>query len=401
MGVLKTSPYPKVQMATLKKAGFQFNYKKIIKRSTVQPKKFSGYFDVEDTEDLLHKEDKKKDQLQFTCNVFELPVNTALRANMGSIIVNKEIKGNTPQLMHENNIFFHVDDHQDIEPAMSSDIEGVDSLLDYVTADDDTPVTTKGKMVHLDQIILLEGSPLKGKQNTIVQKNTLPTLIDLNGLTDDSITMLDSSIKVDKPMIQMQHFKEYEPTFLDSTDSLVANLSQSTVFKEGIQLIDTSSDEFEDIEIDKKNIAKMKWPTGMGPCRFCEEEIITNFDKRNKSLKPIYAKELHGQWHRGCFKCSDCSIKLDRHNQCYVYDDEPYCQLHYHEHNGSLCNICQGIIEGECLENHKRERFHIKCMECYVCNTLITNDYTLINGTVPICKEHDLETLAEQGIFEL
>ncbi|CAB4256258.1 hypothetical protein, no similarity [Maudiozyma barnettii] len=412
MGVLKTSPYPKAQVASLKRAGLQFHFKKIIKRSTIQPKKFSGYFEYENAEDLLPtvEQTSKEHDLPFAYDLFESQENAALRANMGSIIVERDTMEGTPppspplltmKKMQKNNIFFQTDSNK-VDAGLKKDLDGVDSLVDYVTADDHTPITAKGTLVDLSRCILQEGSPLNRKQKTVINENIVPTLMDPTGLTDESITMLDAGMTVEEPTIPFQNFKGYEPIFLDSTESLVANLSQSTVLPEGIQS-DISHNTTTTSSSTRSNINdNVEWPTGTGPCRFCHEEIVTTEPfEQNRPKRPIYAEELHGQWHRSCFKCTDCSKTLDRHNQCYVYEDEPYCQLHYHEHNGSLCNICHGIVEGECLENHKNERFHMACMQCYVCNTLITRGYTLINDTIPICKEHNLETLAEQGIFEV
>ncbi|QLQ81975.1 hypothetical protein HG537_0G02290 [Torulaspora globosa] len=135
-----------------------------------------------------------------------------------------------------------------------------------------------------------------------------------------------------------------------------------------------------------------KFPPGEGPCRACGEDVLTKgvFSKR--------ANELSGQWHRECFKCLNCAIKFNKKIPCYILDDQPYCQQHYHEKNGSICQVCQGFIEGECLENDRTERFHVHCLTCFLCETRITNDYFIYNGELPLCNAHDIETLLRDGL---
>ncbi|QLL34858.1 hypothetical protein HG536_0H02330 [Torulaspora globosa] len=135
-----------------------------------------------------------------------------------------------------------------------------------------------------------------------------------------------------------------------------------------------------------------KFPPGEGPCRACGEEVHSRgiFSKR--------ANELSGQWHRDCFRCLTCNVKFNKKMPCYILDDQPYCQQHYHERNGSICQVCQGFIEGECLENDRTERFHVHCLTCFLCETRITSDYFIYNGELPLCSEHDIEALLRDGL---
>lgn len=137
---------------------------------------------------------------------------------------------------------------------------------------------------------------------------------------------------------------------------------------------------------------EFKYPPGEGPCRACGLEVT---GKRMFSKKE---NELSGQWHRECFKCIECGIKFNKHVPCYILGDEPYCQKHYHEENHSICKVCSNFIEGECLENDKVERFHVDCLNCFLCKTAITNDYYIFNGEIPLCGNHDMEALLKEGI---
>ncbi|SCW02195.1 LAFE_0F01068g1_1 [Lachancea fermentati] len=136
-----------------------------------------------------------------------------------------------------------------------------------------------------------------------------------------------------------------------------------------------------------------KFPPGQGPCRTCGLEVTT---------KRVYSKnenELSGQWHRPCFKCIVCDLQFSKKVPCYILDDEPYCQQHYHETNNSICGICNGFIEGECLENDRSERFHVDCLRCFRCQSPIREDYFLFNE-LPLCANHDIEALLAEGIDE-
>lgn len=134
------------------------------------------------------------------------------------------------------------------------------------------------------------------------------------------------------------------------------------------------------------------YPPGEGPCRLCHKEIL---GKRVFSKKD---NELSGQWHRNCFKCTKCFIKLNKSTPCYILNDQPYCRQHYHEENHSICQVCLKFIEGECLENDNMERFHIDCLKCFICKKIIENDYFIFNDEVPICANHDLDMLVENGL---
>ena len=143
------------------------------------------------------------------------------------------------------------------------------------------------------------------------------------------------------------------------------------------------------------NEPEIKYPPGEGPCRLCGKEITE---------KGVFSKkenELSGQWHRNCFRCTSCSIKFNKKVPCYILNDKPYCQQHYHEENHSICQVCSRFIEGECLENDNMERFHIDCLKCFICKKIIENDYFIFNDEVPICADHDMDTLIENGLASL
>ncbi|CAH2353615.1 hypothetical protein CLIB1423_11S03752 [[Candida] railenensis] len=129
-------------------------------------------------------------------------------------------------------------------------------------------------------------------------------------------------------------------------------------------------------------LAEMHLP-GKGPCRTCFRSVLSN---GSGSQKAIFSKtgELSGQWHRSCFECSyeTCSIKFKKGIQCYALNDNPYCHIHYHELNNTLCQHCKDGIEGECIENELGQKWHLRCLSCYHCGKGIQEDYYLVNGEV-------------------
>lgn len=127
----------------------------------------------------------------------------------------------------------------------------------------------------------------------------------------------------------------------------------------------------------------MKTPPGQGKCRGCGEEV-EKFAKGSKKAVFSRTGELSGQWHRGCFSCSytGCDVTFNKHTSCYVLLDNAFCNHHYHLLNGTLCQSCHTGIEGECIENEMRQKWHLDCLKCNTCHTHIKNDYFLINGEV-------------------
>ncbi|CCF59436.1 hypothetical protein KAFR_0H00270 [Kazachstania africana CBS 2517] len=144
--------------------------------------------------------------------------------------------------------------------------------------------------------------------------------------------------------------------------------------------------------VQEKQERTEKYPPGEGPCRLCGLEVT------GRRLFSKKAGELSGQWHRDCFRCIKCRTKFNKATPCYILDDKPYCQQHYHEENNSICGICSKFIEGECLENDNHERFHVNCLTCFRCRKPITNDYFIFNGEIALCSNHDIESLLKTGL---
>ncbi|KAK0890674.1 hypothetical protein LTR02_014541 [Friedmanniomyces endolithicus] len=118
-------------------------------------------------------------------------------------------------------------------------------------------------------------------------------------------------------------------------------------------------------------------PTTTKPtCRGCRHPIA------GKSVKAADGR-LTGRWHKPCFRCVTCAQPFTTVD-FYVWGNEPYCEQHYHEANGSLCEGCGGNIEGG--------KFHPGCFRCCECRVVLAEDYFEIGGRV-FCERDALAAM--------
>lgn len=369
-----TTDISSVHTAKARHIAFPFHARSIIKRTVVAPRRFSAQSSTaEDPEEIAAQ--------AAPTDVFALPNATALRTNMGSIIIPAQnpVSPAPPTLapMRESNIFFNFERRGSASTAASP---APSALSVYITADEQSPLARLGAATAASARASA-ASPLCRKAAGAPAAVALAPLdtdtsasLSAASLSrsDDSTMVVSTPEDTGTPQGKAQPVLGLTTQFLDSADSLVENTGDSPAV----------------------------WPTGTGPCRVCGGAVETRSASGDRTRRAVHAAELHGQWHRGCFTCSDCAQPLSRSQPCYVHGDMPYCGQHYHARNGSLCAICHTGVEGECLENHKHERFHTECLRCYVCRQTIQQQYSLINDTIAICAHHDLQALAEQGVLE-
>ncbi|KAF1933141.1 uncharacterized protein M421DRAFT_88419 [Didymella exigua CBS 183.55] len=126
-------------------------------------------------------------------------------------------------------------------------------------------------------------------------------------------------------------------------------------------------------------------PASKGNCRGCSELIV------GKSVKDSSGR-LGGRYHRSCFVCRTCGDGFPT-AEFYVYDNAPYCEHHYHDLNGSLCNTCNRGIEGQYLQTDRREKFHPRCFTCSTCRIPLSADYYEVGGH-KLCERHGQQAAA-------
>jgi hypothetical protein len=111
-----------------------------------------------------------------------------------------------------------------------------------------------------------------------------------------------------------------------------------------------------------------------GNCKSCGLLI------KGKSISSADGR-LTGRYHKPCFVCSTCQEPFSS-STFYVLDDRPYCELHYHKLNGSLCGSCGRGIEGQYLEDESTVKHHVGCFKCQAagCGMALRNGYFEIAG---------------------
>ncbi|OHW94832.1 LIM1 domain-containing protein [Colletotrichum incanum] len=109
-----------------------------------------------------------------------------------------------------------------------------------------------------------------------------------------------------------------------------------------------------------------------GNCKSCGDAI------KGKSISSADGR-LTGRYHKACFVCTTCREPFSS-AEFYVHNDKPYCELHYHKLNGSLCGTCGRGIEGQYLEDEERVKYHVGCFRCGDCGMSLSNGYFEVNG---------------------
>ncbi|TQS36381.1 hypothetical protein Golomagni_03175 [Golovinomyces magnicellulatus] len=109
-------------------------------------------------------------------------------------------------------------------------------------------------------------------------------------------------------------------------------------------------------------------------CKKCGENIYGKSVSSSGGL-------LTGRYHKECFVCRNCQ-KPFKTATFYVIDNAPYCEIHYHQLNGSICSKCDMGIEGQYVESEYGQKLHPQCLRCSDCNCILRNDYFEINGRV-------------------
>ncbi|KAL7828515.1 hypothetical protein SRHO_G00321490 [Serrasalmus rhombeus] len=89
-------------------------------------------------------------------------------------------------------------------------------------------------------------------------------------------------------------------------------------------------------------------------CGGCARAILEN-----------YISALNSLWHPECFVCRECFTPFVN-GSFFEHDDQPYCEVHYHERRGSLCSGCQKPITGRCI-TAMGKKFHPEHFVCAFC----------------------------------
>lgn len=236
----------------------------------------------------------------------------------------------------------------------------------------EAPVTPATHNSRFDDPVTFDGTP-----------ETIKPLSPKNHRVEEELKNMNFNCKSDTPQSEYSSSSSspVEDNGYEADDAILLRNRPPTEFNPFPKsVIGTGYPTFRDSDLPSKA------PPGQGKCRKCEEEVRPD---AKGSFKAIFSKtgELSGQWHRGCFSCAydDCDVKFSKHVSCYVLLDNAFCQHHYHLLNGTLCLTCNLGIEGECIENELKQKWHVNCLQCSRCTNAITKDYFLINGEI-VCE---------------
>lgn len=116
---------------------------------------------------------------------------------------------------------------------------------------------------------------------------------------------------------------------------------------------------------------------GRNLCGYCNKEISGD----------AYIKALDRVWHPNHFFCSHCGCKFDCDQPFYEYDGKPYCEEDYSRLFGKICRYCNEIITNEYIE--AMDMFwHVQCFNCEVCKeSLNGKTYFCLDGVL-YCEKH-------------
>ena len=121
-----------------------------------------------------------------------------------------------------------------------------------------------------------------------------------------------------------------------------------------------------------------------GDCKACRLPIS------GKSISSADGR-LTGKYHKACFVCTTCSEPFTS-AEFYVHNDQPYCEQHYHQLNGSLCGSCGRGIEGQYLEDEVLMKYHVGCFRCLDCGQSLSEGYFDVDGR-SYCEPHAIRRI--------
>ncbi|XP_048340503.1 leupaxin [Sphaerodactylus townsendi] len=108
---------------------------------------------------------------------------------------------------------------------------------------------------------------------------------------------------------------------------------------------------------------------------YCQRDYLTLFSPKCKGCDlPVldrYLSALNAVWHPECFVCGDCLCSFSN-GAFFELDGKPYCELHFHHHQGTVCQGCGKPIVGRCV-SAMGNKFHPEHFVCAFCLTQLHN----------------------------
>ncbi|XP_068964145.1 leupaxin isoform X1 [Petaurus breviceps papuanus] len=102
---------------------------------------------------------------------------------------------------------------------------------------------------------------------------------------------------------------------------------------------------------------------------YCRKDFLAMFAPRcggcNRPVLENYLSAMDAVWHPECFVCGDCFQAFSTAS-FYELNGQPFCELHYHQRQGTICHGCEQPITGRCVSamGHKFHPEHFVCAFC-------------------------------------
>ncbi|KAF7236012.1 Leupaxin [Varanus komodoensis] len=108
---------------------------------------------------------------------------------------------------------------------------------------------------------------------------------------------------------------------------------------------------------------------------YCQKDFQALFSPKCRGCdRPVmnqYLSAMNAVWHPECFVCGDCFCSFDS-GSFFELNGRPYCELHYHQRQGTVCQGCGKPIVGRCV-SAMGYKFHPEHFVCAFCLTQLHN----------------------------
>ncbi|XP_064369364.1 leupaxin isoform X3 [Dromaius novaehollandiae] len=102
---------------------------------------------------------------------------------------------------------------------------------------------------------------------------------------------------------------------------------------------------------------------------YCRHDFLAMFAPKCQGCgRPVtddYLSALQGVWHPECFVCADC-LSCFAGGSFFELEGRPYCELHFHQRQGSVCHGCGRPVAGRCISAAGR-KYHPEHFVCAYC----------------------------------
>ncbi|XP_008109014.2 leupaxin [Anolis carolinensis] len=108
---------------------------------------------------------------------------------------------------------------------------------------------------------------------------------------------------------------------------------------------------------------------------YCQKDFLALFSPKCRGCdRPVmdqYLSALNAVWHPECFVCGDCFCSFEN-GSFFELNGRPFCELHFHHHQGTVCQGCGKPIVGRCV-SAMGYKFHPEHFVCAFCLTQLHN----------------------------